>query len=356
MAEKTLHQVLAGTGPGDAITDQALLIRAWLREAGYRSDIYAWHIHPDLEREVRPFGTFRPGNRQRRVLYHHSIGTPVVERLAQQRCQVLLVYHNITPPEFFDGIDPGRAELARQGVDQLDQLRPLTTLGLAVSPYNARDLADRGFAPTDILPITVDVAQLELPSDDEIVADLAATGPNLLFVGRLAPNKKQEDLVRLLFHYRQIRPNARLTLIGDRWLLNYDHWIMDMARHLGVADGVRLTGQISWQAMATYYRHSDLYVSMSEHEGFGKPLIESMYLGLPVLAYAGSAVPETLGKAGLLFHDKAYPALAELADLVIHDPTVRQPLIAAQRARVRHFLPATGQAILAEWLARMEAA
>jgi glycosyltransferase involved in cell wall biosynthesis len=333
-----LHQIIVGAGPGDAITDQALLIRRWLRDFGFTSDLFAEHIHPALSAEVRPIATYRPGRDESWLILHHSIGSPIIEQVARMRPRLILIYHNITPAEFFAPIDPAWAARMALGRQQLALLPPRTGLALADSPYNETELQTAGFSPTGVLSISLDERGYDQPANETLFADIRRQGPVLLFVGRLSPNKKQEDLVKLLYYYRRIEPAARLILVGDRWLLNYDTWLEDFARSLDLADAVTLTGHVSQQDMITYFRAADLYVSMSEHEGFGKPLLESMYLGLPVLAYAASAVPATLGDAGVLFHEKDYERLAELVDILVKDNDLRQRLIGRQRQRIQAFL------------------
>jgi glycosyltransferase involved in cell wall biosynthesis len=160
----------------------------------------------------------------------------------------------------------------------------------------------------------------------------------LLFVGRFVPNKRQEDLVKLLPYLHRIHPSARLHLVGSRWEVGYDSYIEKMADTLGISDKIRITGKVSHQDLLTYYRTSDLYVSMSDHEGFGVPLIESMYCKLPILAYGSSAVPYTLGTAGVIFNEKRYAELAELIDILITDKAFRQRIISRQLDRVQAFL------------------
>lgn len=334
-----LHQVLVGAAAGDAITDHALLIQRWLRQAGYSSEIFAEHIHASVSEAVRPFAVFRPGRRQPWLIFHHSIGDPLVEQVVNLSPRLILIYHNITPPHFFMGIDPAWVQRAWLGQQQLTQLQPRTALALAVSDYNARDLWAAGFTDVGILPLPLEAARYQTPLNETLAADLRRQpGPRLLFVGRLAPNKRQEDLLKLLYYLRRLRPSAQLALVGDPWVLGYGDWLQQQATALGLGDALRLSGKVAQTDLVTYYRCADLFVSMSEHEGFGKPLIESMFLGLPVLAYAAGAVPATLGNAGILFHHKHYPALAELIHLLLDDAPLRQHLIAQQKQRAAAFL------------------
>lgn len=121
-------------------------------------------------------------------------------------------------------------------------------------------------------------------------------------------------------------------------MLGYEAWLKEIAVSLGIHEAVEFTRAVSQADLLTYYRHSAVYISMSEHEGFGKPLIESMYLGVPVLAYAATAVPGTMGEAGVLFHAKHYEAVAEMVDVLVKDTALRQRLIARQRERAQAFL------------------
>lgn len=349
MTQRALHQFLTGATAGDAITDHALLLQGWLRELGFVSEVYAWHLHPSMEGSVRPMQAYRRGRGEAWGIYHHSIGSDVPDFLLGQGMRLILIYHNITPPEYFDSSDPLRAHLARLGQRQLQELRPATGLALAVSRYNESELREAGYVDTAVLPLCLRVERYEAA---DLPARPATSGPRLLFIGRLAPNKRQEDLVKLLYCLRRARPAAELVLVGDRWEVGYDRWIEELAADLGVRDGVVLTGKLSQAEMVGHLRAADFYVSMSEHEGFGMPLIESMYLGLPALAYAAAAVPETMGGAGVLFRDKAFEHLAELIDLLLDDPALRQRIIAGQRARAQAFLEPQVRPQFIEYLRR----
>lgn len=350
MSLGVLHQFLTGATAGDAITDQALLIQGWLRDLNITSEVYAWHLHPSMESSVRPMQAYRRARGAEWGIYHHSIGSDVPDFLLSQALRLILIYHNITPPEYFDTTDPLRAHLARLGQRQLETLRPATELALAVSRYNESELRDAGYTDTAVLPICLRAERYEAAITP---AAPVGSGSRLLFIGRLAPNKRQEDLVKLLYCLRRARPATDLVLIGDRWEVGYDHWIEELAAELGLSDGVILTGKLSQAEMVGHLRAADCYVSMSEHEGFGVPLIESMYLGLPVVAFGAAAVPETMGGAGVVFRDKAFEHLAELIDLLLDDEPLRRRLIAGQRERARAFLEPQVRAQFIEQLRRV---
>jgi glycosyltransferase involved in cell wall biosynthesis len=338
MPKPSLHQFIVGATPGDAITDYALLLRRWLREDGFRSEIFAESIEPALSDEVRSYLRYRPSSPSETVILHHSVGTALVDYLLSLNIRFLIVYHNVTPPEFLLDTDPVIAGQLVKGREQLRLLRERTLLGLAASPYNEAELQEIGFTSTGVLPNMLDKSRYQMDSNPDLLAHYQDKGPLLLFVGRLVPNKRQQDLIKLLSHYRRIEPAARLILIGTPWVPAYATSLEELALEMGLQDAVVFAGHVSQRDLVTYYRLADVYVSMSEHEGFGKPLIESMYLGLPVLAYAGTAVPSTMGKSGVLFHEKNYEALAEMVDMLIKDDALRQRIIDHQRERAKAFL------------------
>lgn len=348
-----LNQIIIGAMPGDAITDEAFLLRRWLREMNFTSDIFAQYIHPTLENEVRPVTTWRQQANEEWLIYHHSIGSPVAEQLMASSLRLILIYHNVTPPEFFTTINPALSREMSEGRAQLLALRSHTALALADSSFNEQDLIAAGFPKTGVLSIALDESNLNLPSNPDLFARYDRAGVYLLFVGRQVPNKKQEDLIKLLYFYQRIEPRARLFLIGDAWVPAYAHWLRDLSIDLGLEDAVVFAGQVTQQDLVTYYRLANVYVSMSEHEGFGKPLIESMYFGLPVLAYAAAAVPGTLGDAGVQFHHKDYEALAEVIDILVRDASLRRRIIARQRERVKEFLAPQVQQVWRKFLSQV---
>lgn len=353
-SQPMLHQFVTGAASGDAITTQALQIQRWLRQMGLQSELYAEHIDPSMQKQVRPLAHYQPQINERYAILHHSLGSQVAPFLQQRPLQLLLIYHNVTPPEFFATASPTWVKLAQQGQQQLHQLRSSTALALADSAFNEQALLAAGYGRTAVLPIALDEADYQFPPNQSSAKQGQIDGPQLLFVGRLAPNKKQEDLVKLLYCVRRIHPKAHLWLVGDRWTVGYDQQVLALAAELGLATAVSLTGKVSQADLVEHYQSADLYISMSEHEGFGKPLIESMYMGLPVLAYACTSVPETMGGAGILFNQKAFEPLAELVDILLKDAPLGQRLRHQQKERAQTFLEPQVQALFYRYLAQLE--
>lgn len=338
MGKAVLHQFVAGAAPGDAITDHALVLRRWIREEGFRSTIFADSIHPALTDDVRSYRSYRPKSSDELVILHHSIGSDIVGHILSFDVRVVLVYHNVTPPEFVRSADPALARQLEQGREQLEALCSRTVLGLGVSGYDEAELQRVGYRKTGVLPIVLDESRYEVSPNQELLGHYRDGNHNLLFVGRLVPNKRQDDLIKLLYHYHRIASSARLFLVGSPWLPTYAAWLQELAEELGVSNAVVFTGYVSQQDLVTYFRLADVYVSMSEHEGFGKPFIESMYFEVPILAYKAAAVPETLGGAAVMFSRKDYEALAELLSVLLRSEELRERIRDRERQRMKSFL------------------
>jgi glycosyltransferase involved in cell wall biosynthesis len=338
MSKMRLDQFVIGASPGDAITDHALLLQKWLREDGFHSDVFAESVHPDLANSVQSYFSYRPRKEHEIVVLHHSIGSDIVDYLLTLNVRILLIYHNITPPEFVQDVDPALGRQLMRGREQLKELRSRTILGLGVSTYDENELKEVGYTNTGVLPIVLNESRYDIPSNLELLRRYDDDYVNLLFVGRLVPNKRQEDLIKLLYHLRRIEPRVRLFLVGSAWLPAYADWLRELADTLNVENLVDFTGFVTQQDLVTYYRMADLYVSMSEHEGFGKPFIESMYFGVPIVAYKAAAVPETLGCAGIMFSHKDCEVLAELLHMLMRDRNFKKSLVDQQRSRLQMFL------------------
>ncbi len=338
---RTIHQLLPNLAFGDAISQQAMTLRAMLRASGAVSEIYAEHVDVRLKGEARPYRSLRddaPADAV--VLFHFSIGSAVTDvfRLLPQRR--VLLYHNITPPEFFHGVNFQVAALCASARQELRELRPLCAAAWADSEFNRLELEALGYPGTAVLPIVLDPARYETAPVRALERPYRDGHVNFLHVGRLVPNKRIEDVLKVFYFYRRrINPDSRLFLVGiDTDTEIYAVALRQMIHDLGLS-GVAFPGRVSQQELVTYYRLAHVYLCMSEHEGFCVPLVEAMHLGVPVIAYAAGAVPETLGAGGALVLEKNFPEIAELAAVVVEDAAVRDAMIAAGRAQVAKFRP-----------------
>jgi glycosyltransferase involved in cell wall biosynthesis len=286
-------------------------------------------------------------------LFHFAIGSGAGRLIMDAPDRLVVRYHNITPPEFFAGFLPHLARQCHQGRRELRAFARRAELALGVSEFNRRELQAAGFARTAVLPIPLDLDRFPAGPRAEAVRALYGDGrTNLLFVGRIIPNKAIEDLLRLFAVYqRSLDPASRLLLVGDHW--GYEPYLLrleELARALAVEDVV-FTGQVEDDELRAYYAVSAAYISMSEHEGFGVPLLEAMAFGLPVVAYDAGAVAETLGGAGVLLGDKQPEVAAELVHRLVSDPALRRSVLAGQERRLAALRAVDMRALVRERLA-----
>jgi glycosyltransferase involved in cell wall biosynthesis len=333
-----VHQLVPNFDLGDAIGNHVRALRGLLRGWGYASDVYAQYVHAALAADARFYTRYREVSRPEQVLlFHFSIGSEVTSFFAGLPDRKVVVYHNITPAEYFVGVNARVADRCRRGRWELQRLAPVTDLALGVSEFNRRELEAAGFRRTGVLPILLDWGTYAHPPV-RALQERYGRGTHLLYVGRVAPNKRIEDLVKTYYFYRRLDPQSRLLVVGSAVdTEGYLAGCQKLAAELGILDGIVFTGAVPQADLCTYYRLAAAYLSMSEHEGFCVPLLEAMHFGVPIVAYAAAGVPGTLGEAGLLVGEKDFPALAELIHRVVTEPVLREAVIAGQRARLRAF-------------------
>ena len=325
---------------GDAISDHCFVLQAALRRQGASSTLYARHLDDQVAGRVKVWTDYRRPSGRSLLLYHYSIGSELTNWVLHQDVPLALIYHNLTPAHYVAGYNDALAALLRQGREELPLLRDRVSLAIADSEYNRQELAELAFPHPTVLPILLNTGRLDQPLLPAIAARYQQT-TNLLFVGRISPSKRQDNLIRLFAHYRHvINPDSKLILVGSaNGMEVYLQQLRHLAEALGIAKGVDFVGHVPDHQLATYYRVAHVFISMSEHEGFGVPLVESMYLGVPVLALARTAVPVTLGNAGILFHHHTWDVLAELTHLLATDEYLRQRILTVQRQRLASLTP-----------------
>lgn len=320
-----------------------LQLRKLLREAGYESEIFFEFLDPRLDGEARHYSECRPTpDPDRLILYHASTHTDMTDWLigaAAAGQKVLVDYHNITPSEYFSAWEPRAArsmELARR---QLAQLGPHVSGAVADSGYNAEELVEFGISGAVACPILMDLDEYHAPPDPAVSARLSAGGhPLWLFVGRVAPNKCQHDVVAAFAAYRRLyAPQSRLAVVGGATSGRYQRALERLVDDLGVADAVDFAGSAPFPELLAYFARADVFVCLSEHEGFCVPVIEAMELGVPVVAYSAAAVTETVADAGVLLADKDPVAVAAAVDKLLSDEAKRAAMVEAGRARAASF-------------------
>jgi len=351
-----VDQLLPAFHRGDAIGDEAAHMRDALRRRGYASDIYRLTCDPGLEAESLPFGDYSAPSASDAAILHFALPSPLTQALAGLPCRKAIVYHNITPPEFFADFSAEMARICRAGREELAGLAGAVDLALADSEYNCRELRELGFRRAEVFPLFVDFSRYDRPHSP-FVYDLFKDGRvNILFVGRVAPNKRIENLIKVAFYYKKyISPLVRLIVVGKtQSSVPYYRSLQRLADEFYLRpEEVLFTGHLPEEEMTALYRASDVFLSLSEHEGFCLPLIESMVFDLPIVALDRTAVPFTLDGAGILVKEWRVDAVAELTARVARDPGVRSAVIEGQRRRLAAFRAADWEGILAGHAGRL---
>jgi glycosyltransferase involved in cell wall biosynthesis len=344
---RAVHQLLPDFAFGDAIGSITLQTQEALRALGFESEIYAQVIDERLRSCAKPAslleGELREGDA---VIYHLSIGSPLAYTVARLRVPTVILYHNITPPAYYRAANPRVAQRLQAGRAELAMLVPRVDLCIGVSEFNTEEMRLLGARRSAVVPPPVDLHRLRpRPSQP-------ASPPVLMFVSRVAPNKRHDDLIRMLAALRATaQPEARLVIVG-RFTDTEDYLdsLRALAGDLGVADAVEWAGRLDDAAVGDLYARAAAYVCASEHEGFCVPLLEAMAFELPVVAYAAGAVPDTLDGAGVLLRHKDPLVWAAVVDRVIRDGALRESLAAAGRRRRGDFAPDAVRRRLAEAL------
>jgi len=326
-----------------------------LRVAGHTSDLYAMTVDEDLRGDVRSFS--EPAARAGDVtIFHFALPSPMTDAFAALPGARVLQYHNITPAEYFAPYDPGLFRLAALGRMELQTLVGRVHLALGDSEFNRQELDGLGFSPTGVFPVAVNTARITAaprrPALEKILADGLI---NILFVGRIVPNKRIEDHIRLAEVYkRYVDSYYRFIFVGryDGVPRYYAQVRALISEYQMLPDRFWFTGPVPDEDLAAFYRWADVYVSLSEHEGFCVPLVEAMAADVPVLAYAAGAVPETLGGAGVLFSPKDLELAAEAMGMLVYDRPFRDSVVAGQRQRLQAFAPERLEAQLHDVISR----
>ena len=339
-----VHQVMATLGYGDAIGNEALGIQQVLQDAGYDSRIFAETTDPRVEDLTEDYRDLFDHSRPENIFIHHfSIGSKASRVAYALPERMVLVYHNITPPSYFLGVNPTLVPLCWSGRRELRAYAPRCDLALGDSEFNRRELDEIGFVRTGVLPVVPSFRHLDVEPNPMMADEFDDGRTNILFVGRMIPNKRIDDLIRFFQAYRlKYDRRARLLLVGAQsGFEGYAAMLYDLISRLRVPD-VHLLGHVSNEELTALYDVADVFLSASEHEGFCVPLVEAFHKGIPVMAFAAAAVPDTMDGGGVLYDCKDPRHVASLihtlvTDLTWQDEVVRTQDDALERLRKRDF-------------------
>jgi glycosyltransferase involved in cell wall biosynthesis len=329
-----VHQVLASLGYGDAIGHEVLGIQRVLREAGCESEIFVEYADPRLDHLTVDYLDLPQASHPDNILIHHfSIGSHASRIAYALPDRMVLVYHNITPPEYFIDIHPVLVQQCYLGRRELGLYASRCDLALGDSEYNRQELEAAGFPRTDVLPVVPGFSHLAGPADYGGARAFDDNWVNLLFVGRMIPSKKIDDVIRWFTAYKRwFSKRARLLLVGSHGgFERYAAALHELVARLDIPD-VHFQGHVSNEELIAYYEIADVFVCASEHEGFCVPLIEAFYMGVPVVAYAATAVPATMDGGGVLLETKDPLTAAGVIHELATNTTFEERVIASQDA------------------------
>lgn len=339
-----VHQILATLGYGDAIGHEVLGIRRTLRAAGFDSEIIVETADPRLEDLTIDYRDIVGEIGEDDLLIHHfSLGSRASRTAFALPCRMALVYHNITPPEYFLGVHVQLVRQCYHGRRELLAYRTRCGLALGDSEFNRQELERLGFPATAVLPVVPDFSHLDVPGDARILSTYDDDWTNLLFVGRVIPNKRPDDLIRFFHAYKRLyNPRSRLILAGSYG--GFDLYLAQLHAligSLGVRD-VHMLGQVTNEELTSLYDCADLFLCASEHEGFCVPIVEAFHKRVPVVAYAATAVPATMDGGGVLYQTRDPGLVAAIVHGLLSEAELEEQVLAAQdaalaRLRARDF-------------------
>lgn len=353
-----VHQVLATLGYGDAIGHEVLGIQRVLRGAGYDSEIFVETADERLEDLTVDYRDLADASHPDSILIHHfSLGSRASRIAYALPDRMVLVYHNITPPEFFVDVHPLLVQQCFLGRRELRLYASRCDLGLGDSEYNRQELAAAGFLRTGVLPVIPGFGHLGGPANYMQAAAFDDDWVNLLFVGRMIPNKRIEDVIRWFHAYKKwFNPRSRLLLVGAHsGFERYLAMLHDFIARIGAAD-VHFLGHVSNEELVAYYELADVFLCASEHEGFCVPLIEAFHMEVPVMAYAATAVPATMDGGGVLITDKNPAAVAALIHEVATNRALQDRIIGSQNAALERLSSKDFAGTLLRFIAQVERA
>ena len=328
-----INQFHSGTAFGDAITNQMLEIQKLIISEGYESKIYAQYIDDKLKNEILNINKYE-GSKDDIMIIHHSMGFDGFDDIVKLPNKKIMIYHNITPEKYVD--DEYVKKYIRIGLNQAEEYRKYVDYVIADSNYNRQELIKMGHRNIDVMPVQISIDRFDKVEENISIINKHKNTTNILFVGRVVPNKCQEDVIRTFANYFvNFNSNSKLFIVGDLSMDFYVKRLKNLCYSYGISENVIFTGKVSEEDLKSYYSLADIFLCMSEHEGFGVPLLEAMKMSTPVIAYRSSAIAETMGTAGILVTEKKYLNIASLVDEIISDNKLKNRIIDNQNERIK---------------------
>jgi glycosyltransferase involved in cell wall biosynthesis len=344
-----IHQILPTFSPGDAIGNEVIEINKTLRKWGHKSQIYAENIHPEMTAK-KYLEYNKVSSKDNVLIFHFSIGSDVSHYVRKLPDKKIIRFHGITPEKYLSGINDYIQHLLVRGREELKLYPELTDLALANSRYTQLELSNLGFKNTEIFPLLLDLNIYNKSPNESLLSRFEDDYVNILFVGRVIPQKNQHIILKIFSYYKLINPKSRLFLIGNfEGCENYYDQLQEIIKKLKLKD-VYIPGKVPMDDLISYYKLADVFLCMSEWETFCVPLVESIYFDTPVLAYNCTAIPDTLGNSGILINKLKSNEIAEMIDLVVNNDAFRNQIIRKQRERLKQFERPNMENLLKEYI------
>lgn len=337
-------QLLPVLNFGDAVGNDTVALKQLISKMGFDTEIYVEDMSPKRRINAKLYWQMPKLNQDDILIYHFSTSSTVMSKiLSKVKCKKVMVYHNITPAQFFNPyVKTGMSKIAKLvqvGRRDIGDMNRLFDYSLSDSFFNKHELEEKGYiCPQNVLPILIPFSDYEKQPSKSIVEKYSDDWTNILFVGRIAPNKKQEDVIRAFAYYKKnVNPKSRLFLVGsyDGMEEYYDR-LCKYVDKLEVKD-VLFTGHIGFTDILAYYKLANIFLCMSEHEGFCVPVVEAMFFNVPIIAYASSAVPETMAGAGVIIDKKDVVEIATIIEQIRNNESYRNEIIAKEQERLKYF-------------------
>lgn len=333
-------QIVPTLAYGDAIGNEVFAFKNLIKSLGYKTEIYTDSIVPPLNKKCAQLIDNKTNfSESDIIMYHLSTGSKLNYKFAEFKGRKIVIYHNVTPPEFFELYNRFFYDLNTEALKEVKFLADKVDYCLADSEYNKKDLIDLGYkCKIDVLEILLAFDEYKKKPNLQTLSLYADSRVNLLFTGRIAPNKKIENIISTFYQYKKnYNPLARLFLVGS--YKEDDLYYQKLIRYINELklSDVIFTGHIPFDQILSYYKLADVFLCMSEHEGFCVPLIEAMLFDVPILAYDKCAIKGTLSGAGILFENNDPLYTAALVDRIIRDEALRKKVVNNQQKRLQDF-------------------
>ena len=329
MKKISIHQFSPSAVRGDGIGNGMFYLQKILLDLGFISNIYAENIESSLKGEVISYKKIDKKDNTQILLIHYSIYYDFSQWIDKLDMRKIMIYHNITPYQFFK---KGTIlyKLCKKGIEYLPELSNRVEGAIGDSNLNSKELIEHNFKNVKTIPLLIDTKKILSSKWDSKLFDKIADDFNIIFIGRVAKNKAQHDLIEIANIYRKISDSFKLYIIGGVTDSHYKDELESLILRYGLEKHIVLTGKVSDEQLFAYYRGANLFLCMSEHEGFGIPLIESMLFNLPIIAYNSSNIKDTLNGGAILFNKKSYSDIAATIHLIRTNRAFRRAVIQTQ--------------------------